>query len=233
MADLLQGARLGIGEGARIVSAEERDRLMGQGTVLPPSTRDFINSGGRPVVANKWKQTSARKLLNEEDPIAVPRQKWAVVSVIIPGDTTTEQAKADKICIKVAGCFDDGPAADRFMEELYAKRPYLDLHAIRTGVLVPFPADDETRRHVKHYSQDPKAQEVLDRYFNREFAARERQLERLDRVRQDAAEGRPGEGHVDLPDLDPAEITFQAAKDVGKGPAVLDPESDEPRLLHE
>ena len=155
--------KISFGE-PRIVTAEERAHLEGQGHVVQPmpQKKEFIESGGRPVVANKWTQTSAKKLLNERDPIGAPRQEWAVVSVVIPGDTTTEQAKADKLCIKVAGCFETGEAATRFMQDLYAKRPYLDLHCIQTGYLVPFPVDDETRRHIKHYSEDPVAQEVMD-----------------------------------------------------------------------
>ena len=224
--------KISFGE-PRIVTADERAHLEGQGHVVQPipQKKEFIESGGRPVVANKWTQTSAKKLLNERDPIGAPRQEWAVVSVVIPGDTTTEQAKADKLCIKVAGCFETGEAATRFMQDLYAKRPYLDLHCIQTGYLVPFPVDDETRRHIKHYSEDPVAQEVMNHYHSREFAERERQLGRMADVKESAAQGLPGAGHTDMPDLDPAEITFEAAKDVGKVPPVIDPLSDDPKLL--
>lgn len=236
--------KLRIGEGARFVTEEEKERLMRQGKVLAEynaqplegeaARQKYMESCGRVEKANKWKDTNARKLLNERDPLQVGDQEYAVVACIVPGDTASEQAKADKILVKVCGCFSTVEKAEDFMQQLIRKVPYYDLHVLETGYFTPFPQSDAAKKSTPHKSIDPTAMEIMQSHYDKENGYRERQLQRIEDVREAGKKGEAGPGHDDMPELEPTDLEFRAAKDVGvTGPSLLDPDSDEPRWIGE
>ena len=246
--DEKQKLRMQIGDGARFVSEQERDALMRQGKVLAEyssgpkaqplegegARQKFMESQGRVEKANRWKETTPRKLLNERDPLQVGHQEYAVVACVVPGDTMSEQAKADRILLKVCGCFDTEEAAADFGRELIRRVPFIDLHVLRTGYFTPFPPSEKAAKGIPRKSIDPVAMEIMQSHYDKENKYRERQLERISDSREAGREGRPGRGHEDMPELEPAKIEFRAARDVGvTGPSLLDPESDEPRWVGE
>jgi hypothetical protein len=133
--ELLKDCKLSVGDGVRIVSQEEMERLQ-KGTVEKGADglirREFMLDGsGHVTHANVWDQTSGRKLMNEKDPITAGLLEWAVVSVVVPGANQTEQAKASRIAIKIRGAFRDAEAASRHAEELMRRDAHFDIHVVK------------------------------------------------------------------------------------------------------
>lgn len=233
--ELLKDCKLTVGDGVRIVSQEEMERLQKGTTSKSPETglvtKEFMLDGaGHVTHANVWEQTSGKQLMNEKDPLTSGLLEWAVVSVVVPGANQTEQAKASRIAIKIRGAFRDADAASRHAEELMRRDPHFDIHVVKMYNWVCYPPDDDTRAEIEHKSIVKPLEDILEGYHTGQKEYRQKELQRIRQTREAAAKGEAGPMHEDYEGVK-SEVTYQPASQVDKDNAVMDPSSDTPRLL--
>lgn len=217
MEKLLKDVKLTVGDGVRIVTEDEMNAMMQEGLTVEGKP-EFISNNGRIEPADKWAHTTPTKLAGASDTLKAGDQQYYVLSYTLPGVQIGEQAKCDKLAVKVGGAVDDAESGKAHMKALKKERPEFDLsleHLYQwTAVSEGTVAGTETRREA--------LSRCMKWYHEAQQGYRHKQLERMQAVKRAAEKGEPGPIHEDYKDIH-TEVSY----------GEMDPESDDPRLLED
>ena len=209
--------KLTVADGARMVTEDEMNAIMREGDYVQGKP-EFISNNGRVESADKWAQTTPDKLGGTPDAVKAGDQRFYLLSYTIPGTAIGEQARCDKLALKISGAFDDVESGRRHMKALHKAQPQFALtleHLYQwTAVSDKTISGDETRKDA--------LAKCMQWYHEGQQKYRHDQLDRMQAVKEAAAKGEVGPIHEDYKDID-TQISY----------GDLDPESDDPRLLED
>ena len=214
---LLKDVKLTVGEGVRMVTEDEMKAMMQEGQPVEGEP-DFVSNNGRIEPADKWAQTTPEKLATTADNLTAGDQKYYVLAYTLPGVPIGEQARSEQLSVKVSGFFTDIESGRRHIKKLHRLVPEYNLTLEKlyewTAVSEGTVLGNETRVDA--------LKGIMGEYHTTEHEYRQKQLERMQAVKQAANKGEAGPIHEDYKDIH-TEISY----------GEMDPESDDPRLLED
>ena len=179
-----------------MVTEDEMKAMMQEGQPVEGEP-DFISNNGRIEPADKWTQTTPEKLATTPDNLTAGDQKYYVLAYTLPGVPIGEQARSEQLSVKVSGFFTDIESGRRHIKKLHRLVPEYNLTLEKlyewTAVSEGTALGNETRVDA--------LKGIMGDYHTTEHEYRQKQLERMQAVKQAANKGEAGPIHEDYKDI--------------------------------
>jgi uncharacterized protein DUF5832 len=103
-----------------------------------------------------------RRVGASRDPITVPDQQFAVISIVAPEGT---RQRSKKTAIKIRGVFPDEVAARKHCEELFKHDPDFDLQIVQMYEWLVIPPPLEHQNSIPMEYQQEKLNDIMKGYY--------------------------------------------------------------------